>query len=128
MMAQAGATFKQRAAQPLHNPAAPSFLKMFHRKRGIDRSSGGKVPPDLFVAIEDEEESPEYCVTCCLVFPTSNGVVMIAAMPPDIAPARKLSTKVVVLVSRLRDRDLVRDRPSAGMVPFLRPRASLKVL
>ena len=36
MMAQAGATLRQRAAHPFHSPGRPSSRKICSRKRGMD--------------------------------------------------------------------------------------------
>src|SRR5215469_4028758 len=98
MMAQAGATFRHLADQPLNKPGIPCSLKMYHRNRGMDNSSGRNAacPTDEVIA-----ESAPCFTTCCLVLPTSKGVVTNAATAPDDAPAMKLSTNVVVVFSLL---------------------------
>ena len=75
----------------------------------MERSSGGIADnaADLMmeeVDVEDEAEGEECLRTCCLVFPTSKGVVTIAATAPEVAPAMKLSTNVAVWFSLLLER------------------------
>src|SRR6266480_6590764 len=98
MMAQAGATLRHLADQPLNKPDTPCSLKMCHKNRGIDNSSGRNAacPIDGVTTMSEPR-----LTTCCLVLPTSNGVVTNAATAPDDAPAMKLSTKVVVVFSLL---------------------------
>ena len=47
MMAQAGATFNVLGIHPLNSPDVPSVLKICHRKRGIDCSSGARTLVDV---------------------------------------------------------------------------------
>ena len=90
MIAQAGAIFRVRGTQPLHNPERPSVLKMCHKNLGIDLSSGARI---LLTPSTDGLVSLK---TCRLVFPTSKGIVNTEATAPDPAPAMKLSVNVVV--------------------------------